>query len=59
MIPESVISNSINDDLGLKIASMVPLGRLGDPSEVGNVIQMIVKTGYLTGQDIILSAGLH
>ncbi|KAH9817471.1 hypothetical protein DFH28DRAFT_962026 [Melampsora americana] len=40
-------SNS-QDDLGLKLASTIPLGRLGRS-----------KPGYLTGQDLVLSGGLH
>jgi 3-oxoacyl-[acyl-carrier protein] reductase len=36
----------------------IPVGRLGVPSEVGNVVGMIVKTGYLTGQSIVISGGL-
>jgi 3-oxoacyl-[acyl-carrier protein] reductase len=36
----------------------IPVGRLGVPQEVGNVIGMIVKTGYLTGQSIVISGGL-
>lgn len=46
------------DDLGLQIASSVPLGRLGEPSEVANVMMMFVKTGYLTGEDLVLGGGL-
>lgn len=53
------MSDSITHDPGLQIASTIPLGRLGDPSEVANVVQMMVKTGYLTGQDVVLSGGLH
>lgn len=58
---DSTLNESSNDqdDLGLRLASTIPLGRLGDPSEVSNVMIMFVKTGYLTGQDIILSGGLH
>ncbi|KAI0013245.1 NAD(P)-binding protein [Xylariaceae sp. FL0662B] len=36
----------------------IPVGRLGTPQEVANVVTMICKTGYLTGQSILLSGGL-
>lgn len=36
----------------------IPVGRLGRPEEVGNVVGMLVKTGYLTGQSIVISGGL-
>ncbi|KAM0197809.1 hypothetical protein ACHAPA_003207 [Fusarium lateritium] len=45
-------------DPGLAIAASVPVHRLGHPSEVANIAVMMAKTGYLTGQDIILSGGL-
>ncbi|OAQ66214.1 short chain dehydrogenase [Pochonia chlamydosporia 170] len=45
-------------DLGLAIASGVPVHRLGVPEEVGNVVAMFAKTGYMTGQDILLTGGL-
>ncbi|KAH8821366.1 3-oxoacyl-reductase [Xylogone sp. PMI_703] len=36
----------------------IPVGRLGTPQEVANVVTMLCKTGYLTGQSILLSGGL-
>ncbi|KAK1773839.1 hypothetical protein QBC45DRAFT_62622 [Copromyces sp. CBS 386.78] len=36
----------------------IPVGRLGTTDEVGNVVEMLVKTGYMTGQSILLSGGL-
>ncbi|ROW12021.1 hypothetical protein VPNG_05220 [Cytospora leucostoma] len=36
----------------------IPVGRLGTPQEVANVVTMCARTGYLTGQSILLSGGL-
>lgn len=36
----------------------IPVGRLGVPSEVSNVVLMFCKTGYMTGQSVLLSGGL-
>ncbi|EGO56050.1 hypothetical protein NEUTE1DRAFT_146838 [Neurospora tetrasperma FGSC 2508] len=36
----------------------IPVGRLGTTDEVGNVVEMLVKTGYMTGQSVLLSGGL-
>lgn len=36
----------------------IPVGRLGAPQEVANMVTMCVKTGYLTGQSMLLSGGL-
>lgn len=36
----------------------IPVGRLGVPQEVANVTTMLCRTGYLTGQSIVISGGL-
>ncbi|KAH6892447.1 short chain dehydrogenase [Thelonectria olida] len=45
-------------DPGLAIAGSVPVHRLGVPEEVSNVVSMFVKTGYMTGQEVVLAGGL-
>ena len=37
----------------------IPLGRLGYPDEVANVVEMFAKTGYMTGQSVVLAGGLN
>lgn len=37
----------------------IPVGRLGTPQECANVVTMLCKTGYMTGQSILLSGGLQ
>ncbi|KAL4908300.1 hypothetical protein BDW74DRAFT_166070 [Aspergillus multicolor] len=37
------------------IASNIPLRRLGTPEETANVVAMLVKTGYMTGQSLLLA----
>ncbi len=37
----------------------IPVGRLGTPQEVANVVTMFCRTGYMTGQSVVLSGGLH
>jgi 3-oxoacyl-[acyl-carrier protein] reductase len=36
----------------------IPVGRLGVPSEVGGMVGMVCRTGYLTGQSLVISGGL-
>lgn len=36
----------------------IPVGRLGVPQEVANLVTMLCKTGYLTGQSIVIGGGL-
>ncbi|KAF7168482.1 hypothetical protein CNMCM5623_001513 [Aspergillus felis] len=41
-----------------EVAAGIPLGRLGTPDEVANVVSMLVTTGYMTGQSLLLAGGL-
>ncbi|PKY08602.1 NAD(P)-binding protein [Aspergillus campestris IBT 28561] len=41
-----------------EVAAGIPLGRLGTPGEVANVVSMLVETGYMTGQSLLLAGGL-
>ncbi|KAK3320532.1 hypothetical protein B0T19DRAFT_242543 [Cercophora scortea] len=36
----------------------IPVGRLGRPDEVANVVMMFCTTGYMTGQSVVLAGGL-
>ena len=36
----------------------IPIGRSGTTTECANVVTMLCKTGYMTGQSILLSGGL-
>lgn len=36
----------------------IPVGRLGTPQEVANLVTMCCRTGYLTGQSLLLAGGL-
>ncbi|KAL2838023.1 hypothetical protein BJY01DRAFT_251146 [Aspergillus pseudoustus] len=41
-----------------EVAAGIPIGRLGVPEEVANVVTMCVTTGYMTGQSLLLAGGL-
>ncbi|EPE05876.1 3-ketoacyl-acyl carrier protein [Ophiostoma piceae UAMH 11346] len=45
-------------DPGLAIAAGIPVHRLGSPQEVANVLLMFVKSGYITGQEVLMAGGL-
>jgi 3-oxoacyl-[acyl-carrier protein] reductase len=53
MIPDAKILKGTPGDV-----SNIPVGRLGTPQECSNVITMLCKTGYMTGQSILLAGGL-
>jgi 3-oxoacyl-[acyl-carrier protein] reductase len=40
------------------VVETIPLQRFGQPDEVANAVEMFVKTGYCTGQSLILAGGL-
>lgn len=40
------------------VVESIPLGRLGQPDEVANAVEMFAKTGYCTGQSLIVAGGL-
>ena len=41
-----------------EVAAKIPLQRLGTTDEVANVVTMLVTTGYMTGQSLLLAGGL-
>ena len=41
-----------------EVAAGIPLQRLGTPEETANVVTMLVTTGYMTGQSLLLAGGL-
>jgi 3-oxoacyl-[acyl-carrier protein] reductase len=53
MIPNAKSLEGTSGDV-----SNIPVGRLGTPQECANVVTMLCKTGYMTGQSILLAGGL-
>ena len=40
-------------------AAKVPLGRLGLPAEVAQVVLMVIGNAYMTGQTVQVNGGMH
>ena len=36
----------------------IPVGRSGRPQEIANAVTMLARTGYMTGQSLLISGGL-
>jgi len=36
----------------------IPMGRLGTPEEIANVVVMLATTGFMTGQSLVVAGGL-
>ncbi|RAL61001.1 hypothetical protein DID88_010097 [Monilinia fructigena] len=51
MIPNADVAPGLLDD--------IPLHRLGTPEECSNAVIMFAKTGYATGQSLLLAGGLN
>ena len=47
-----------NEDIIPGGAASIPLGRLGTPKEVANVVTMLATTGFVTGQSLVIAGGL-
>jgi 3-oxoacyl-[acyl-carrier protein] reductase len=41
------------------LSQNIPVGRLGEPEEVADMVAAVVRNGYLTGQSILLDGGRH
>jgi 3-oxoacyl-[acyl-carrier protein] reductase len=59
--PALVDSDAMPDDDQAReaLAQSAPVGRLGDPDEVADLVVAIVRNGYLTGQSIVIDGGRH
>jgi 3-oxoacyl-[acyl-carrier protein] reductase len=59
--PALVESDMIPDDEGIRehLVSSSPVGRLGRPEEVADIVAAVVRNGYLTGKSILLDGGRH
>ncbi len=47
-----------NSDIIPGGTSAIPMGRLGRPEEVANVVAMLATTGFMTGQSLLIAGGL-
>ena len=55
--PALVVSDMVPDTP--ELAARVPVGRLGRPEEVADVVLMLARNDYVTGQTISVNGGLH
>src|SRR3954470_5234615 len=59
--PALVESDMLPDDPGVReqLAAAIPVGRLGRPEEVADLVAAVVRNAYLTNQSIPVDGGLH
>lgn len=53
------MAQSIPDDILEKMVSSIPLGRMGDPSEIAELVSFLIsdRSSYITGQVIVAGGG--
>ena len=51
----------IDDSVLEKIAKSIPVGRLGEPDEIGRIVTFLAEdeSAYITGADFSINGGLH
>ena len=59
--PALVESDMLPDDPGVReqLASRIPVGRLGRPEEVADLVAAVVRNAYLTNQSIPVDGGMY
>ncbi len=48
-----------DEDSRQRLANLIPVGRLGCPEEVADVVRAIVENPYITAQTISVDGGMH
>ena len=58
---ETDMTKEISDGNEDFLASQIPLGRLGKPNEIGEVVNFLAsaQANYITGQTIHVNGGLY
>ncbi len=51
------MSMSIPRDIRTKMVDGIPLGRMGEPSEVADLVEFLTRPGYITGHVFVVGGG--
>jgi 3-oxoacyl-[acyl-carrier protein] reductase len=58
-IAPALIETDMLKGIRTKAADLIPVGRFGRPEEVGEVVVMLARNGYITGQTINVNGGYY
>lgn len=48
---------AIPEEVRAKMVGAIPLGRMGEPAEVADVVSFLSRTGYVTGEVVVVGGG--
>jgi NAD(P)-dependent dehydrogenase (short-subunit alcohol dehydrogenase family) len=51
------MSMAIPDDIRQKMVDTIPLGRMGEPSEIADLVAYLLRPGYITGHVFVVGGG--
>jgi 3-oxoacyl-[acyl-carrier protein] reductase len=58
-VAPSLIETDMTELSPAEAAKRIPVGRMGRPEEVAQVVAMVVANSYMTGQTVQVNGGLH
>lgn len=56
---DTPMATQINDEAVEKMLAMVPLARIGEPSEIAHSVRFIIENDYFTGRVLEIDGGLR
>ncbi|CAN5775694.1 3-oxoacyl-ACP reductase FabG [soil metagenome] len=51
------MSMAIPDDIRDRMVEKIPLGRMGEPSEIADLVAWVIQPGYITGHVFVIGGG--
>ena len=51
------MNNDLSEEEKVEIASEIPLNRWGEPNDVADVVEMVIKCKYINGETIVVDGG--
>jgi 3-oxoacyl-[acyl-carrier protein] reductase len=58
-VAPSLIETDMATSFPADVAKRIPIGRMGTPEEVAQVVAMVVANPYITGQTVPVNGGVH
>ena len=51
------MNNDLSEEEKAEVASEIPLDRWGEPNDVADVVEMVIKCKYINGETIVVDGG--